>query len=308
MRLLNHIARRTIRQNSDPTVRLAGAVSHTSAALPDRPVVQLIGEVNHPDFSDAIALLENSALVHASADFSPELIVIAQSRPGAIRSSKIEQLRRRAPLAGVVALLGTWCEGGSRTGRPWPGITRLYWYEFPAWFRRQLKLRAAGCCPDWAQSDFASRHLEAARPCALQTARMPAVACRGVVELCAPHRATALALSDVLQPAGYATVWQRPGQSGPVVWGAVAGIWDGGQLDEREADELAIFCRRLRRYRAPVTAILDFPRRDRVALALECGAATVLGKPWLNDDLLATIEQHLHSHARSDEHSNNRAA
>jgi AmiR/NasT family two-component response regulator len=79
-------------------------------------------------------------------------------------------------------------------------------------------------------------------------------------------------------------------------------------LDERESHDLAAFCRRLDRYHTPVIAILDFPRRDRVQRALECGAAAVLGKPWRAEDLLGTIEQNLRSGAQVDGHANNRAA
>jgi hypothetical protein len=115
-------------------------------------------------------------------------------------------------------------------------------------------------------------------------------------------------LTDVLQAAGYATVWHRTRQHGAYVRGAVAGIWDAGQLNENEAVELAAFCRRLNRFRTPVIAILDFPRRHLVELAKEIGAAAVLGKPWLNDDLLATIDHIQRTDSTSDKKTHNRAA
>src|SRR4051812_25178310 len=114
------------------------------------PAVQLIGEVDHPDFREAVGLLRSNAQF-ALADASPELIVVAQTRPDLICSDELNQLRRATPLARIVALLGSWCEGETRTGRPCPGVRRLYWYEFPAWWRRQLQLRAANRCPDWAR-------------------------------------------------------------------------------------------------------------------------------------------------------------
>jgi|SRR5688572_15927611 len=252
-----------------------------------RPTVQLVGQVEHSDFADALRLLREQAnVVDAAAITSPELVVIAQCRPGAIANNVIEQLRRRAPLAGIVALLGSWCEGESRTGRPWPGVPRLYWYEFPAWWRRQSTLRAAGLCPDWARPfDFGFRisdfgfESEGIRN-----------ATRGVVVLSVPVRDTRLAIADVLADAGYATVWHRIGWPDCEVHGAAAGIWDGGQLDDREADDLALFCRKLSRDGAPVIALLDFPRRDRVRRAIDLGALAVLGKPWRNEALVATLE------------------
>jgi hypothetical protein len=104
------------------------------------------------------------------------------------------------------------------------------------------------------------------------------------------RRETADVLSDLLQGAGYATVWQSPALRLPVVRGAAAGIWVGGQLSDHEADDLREFCRQMARDAAPVVALLDFPRRDCVDRALKIGAATVFGMPWLNADLVATLQ------------------
>ncbi len=59
----------------------------------------------------------------------PELIVVGQVRPGQISSAEVEQIHREAPLARLVALLGEWCEGETRTGAPWPGVPRVYWHQ-----------------------------------------------------------------------------------------------------------------------------------------------------------------------------------
>jgi AmiR/NasT family two-component response regulator len=37
-------------------------------------------------------------------------------------------------------------------------------------------------------------------------------------------------------------------------------------------------------------ALLDFPRRERLQQAIALGATAVLGKPWQNDALVATLE------------------
>jgi hypothetical protein len=301
MSLRDYIAIHALRREAESICQFPGKKLESARDAADQLVVRLVGDIDHPDFRDAIGLIQRSAIVYSRVDVSSELIVLAQSRPGTIRTSTVERIRHDAPLAGIVALLGSWCEGETRTGRPWPGVQRFYWYEFPAWFRRQLALRNAGRCPEWAQCDLGLRSADFGLRNALG-------ASRGVIQLSVAHRETADAMTDALDAAGYATVWHRRGECGTYVRGAVAGIWDGGQLDESEAGELASFCRRLDRYHTPVVAILDFPRRDQVARALECGAAAVLGKPWRIDDLLATVEQNLRSSARSDGHTNNRAA
>ena len=51
---------------------------------------------------------------------SPDVIVVAQAFPGQFSHQAIDRLRRLAPLARMVGLMGSWCEGEMRTGSPWP--------------------------------------------------------------------------------------------------------------------------------------------------------------------------------------------
>ena len=240
------------------------------------PSVWLVGDFEHPDFAEAVAL------VRATADVGPalpEVIVLAQSRPGVIRAREIERLRRSAPLAGVISLLGSWCEGETRTGRPAAGVRRLYWYEFPTWWQRQLVLRAVGRCPEWARAEDSRSRIA---DCGLPLERI------AVETTCWD---TAAALADVLNSVGSETIWLRPGREQVEIRGVTAGIWEGGQLSDAESERLAEFCARLATFNAPVVALLDFPRRDRCEVARRAGAAAVLGKPWVNVDLMATLRQ-----------------
>jgi hypothetical protein len=181
----------------------------------------------------------------------------------------------------VAALLGSWCEGETRTGRPLPGIHRLYWYEFPAWWRRQLQLRAANHCPDWARPAT-----QLTRQCVPGHPRSRS----GLIVLRTLRRDNADALADALGDAGHSTAWHQHGRVRPHTRGALAGIWDGGQLNDAEVADLELFCTQMSRDGAPVVVLLDFPRRDRVDRAYAAGAAAVLGKPYLNSDLLQVIE------------------
>jgi hypothetical protein len=242
----------------------------------NRPGVWLVGDVEHRDFAEAIALLRASADTDTGA---PEVVVLAQSRPGTVRASELQRLRRCAPLAAVVALLGSWCEGETRSGRPLAGVRRFYWYEFPNWWRRQLMLRAAGRCPDWARDQDGGLRIA---DCGLKLGRVAvAAACWD----------TLAAMGDVIGNLGADCVWYRPQTFDDAERRFAAGIWAGGQLSDVEAARLASFCARLAACHAPVIALLDFPRFDRCAAAERAGAAAVLGKPWLNADLVATLER-----------------
>jgi hypothetical protein len=98
-----------------------------------------------------------------------------------------------------------------------------------------------------------------------------------------------MAIADGLKATGAETIWLRPGNRDGAWPSVTAGIWEGGQLSDAEAEQLATFCQRLTENDAPVVALLDFPRRDRCEVARRAGATVVLGKPWLNVDLAATL-------------------
>jgi hypothetical protein len=253
-----------------------------------RLAVKLVGAADHPDFRDAMALLRVTARTETNSNASPEVIVVGQSRPGQVSQHEIESFQRRWPLAGIVAVLGSWCGGEIRTGRPWPGVKRFYWYEFPMWWQQQIALREAGLCPEWARAT-----VETYRDPSIHNPGYPLGATirnpKGAILLSTANRNTADVLAESLHRAGYATVWNPRPHAKSVVRGAVAGVWDGGQLDDDEVPDLAAFCRSLARDATPVVALLDFPRRDRCEVAKQLGVAAVLGKPWINADLVTTI-------------------
>jgi hypothetical protein len=241
----------------------------------NKPAVWLVGDVDHGDFVDAMALVRSTAHVeHAQ----PEVIIVAQCRPWSFGNWDVDRLRRSAPLAGVVSLLGSWCEGETRTGRPLTGTQRLYWYEFPSWWRRQLLRRSMGFCPAWAS---AVEHRRRAS-CTIHGSRVAVIT---------SSFDSAEAIRDVVQAAGGESSWWRSGAAGNASGEVDVGLWLGGQLNDAEANQLADCCARLAKQGAPVVALLDFPRRDRCAIARQAGAAAVLAMPWCNADLVAELSR-----------------
>jgi hypothetical protein len=271
------------------SLRKHEAAEASPLARPQPPRLRVVGDTAHADFRDALSIMRGDALMRLHSSDSSELVVVAQSRPDGVSHAQYEQLQRESPLAGILSLLGSWCEGETRTGKPWKGAHRVFWYDFPEWWRRQMRLRNAGQCPDWARvPDFG---LSAVADKLLSDHGLPECVGQnlGVILLYTPRRATAEALSDVFNQCGYSTAWHSPGRPRPFVKHVVAGVWDGGQLDDFEAADLAGFCAQSNVDATPVVALLDFPRRDRVDLAMNVGAAVVLAKPWVNNDLVAAV-------------------
>lgn len=259
------------------------------------PSIKVIGEIGHADFANAVALLRSTAAWLIDPSRAPEVVIVFNSRPASVAPQEIERRQRCWPLASFVVVAGSWCEGELRTGWPTKGVRRFYWHEFPGWWRQQLRLHRDGRCPEWARPIQDIYRVPTAVALTKPFPNDPLRAGRhwrhGVVVIHAADRYMSEAIADVLHDAGFATIWQPPGRPAPVTRGAVAAIWDGGQLSDKEEDDLAMFCRARRHDATPVIALLDFPRRERCDVAIQLGAAAVMGKPWFNRDLVSRIRQ-----------------
>jgi hypothetical protein len=256
-------------------------------------VVYTTGALNDAQFVESLEWIHATAVCSPDDAVPPEVIVIAQSRPGEFSKRELEAMRRRWPLAGVVTLCGSWCEGEVRTGRPWAGVHRLFWYEFPTWWQQQIALRSAGLCPAWSRPVFDAYRV------APRTTKLTPPRRRGLVVIRAANRDSSDAIGDMLCHHDFAVAFAPHGNPATIVRGASCGIWDGSQLDDREASDLGAFAQSLSRDGAPVIALLDFPRIDRYSAAIKLGAAAVLGKPWINADLAAMIQYLEDDHAKT---------
>lgn len=221
--------------------------------------VLAVGNAAHSDFDETREILRRETEFYSvpngefaaswlSANPPFDWVILFQSRPSELPRDIVERLSPLAGSAQFVSLLGSWCEGELRTGRPWPTVPRIYWHAFPSWWRTKTG------------GNTISR--------------------RGHVAVSAGDFSTAETLIDALAIEGWSATWWPRHAALPLSSGVSVGIWVGGQLNGLEAVQLDAFCRRMREEQAPVFALLDFPRRDRVDLARRIGALTVLGKPW----------------------------
>lgn len=215
----------------------------------------------------------------------PEVIVVAQSRPGQIQPFQVEQLHAASPLSRLVVLAGSWCEGELRSGRPCQGVIRVLWHQ---WQPRLIPFLQPGAAPD------------------LEAWRMPRTASlderlAGTVDRVWPRRAGLIAihtdtqqafsaLSEACQAGGYATVWHVPGAA-VATRGVVAALADGIGCDVSGRSFLRQVVRGHRP--APVIALLDFVRRQDEEAAKAEGVFAVLAKPFLVYDLLWYLDRSL---------------
>jgi hypothetical protein len=286
--------------------------------------ILFLGDATRPEFHESRANLErwgsiadfddvDSATAALSDDrLSPDLVVLAQAFPGQFSHQVIDRLRRLAPLARLLGLMGSWCEGEMRSGSPWPATVRTYWHQWPARGGRQLRRLAMGQSCSWAlpltATDEERLLADAASPpcspkrvspmCATAWNKQcrpgtplppPLVPCSGALVVVYSHsREMADWLSAACRGRRLATIWQRD----PVfahVQGAMAAIFDGTDLCGDECDALRRVADALRP--TPVIALLSFPRIDDHNRALSAGASTVLSKPLLVEDLLEALDR-----------------
>lgn len=286
------------------SVAIPTTVPSPSAHQTTRPSPDLIaaGPWDHAEFAILRQTLDptnrwpTKATLYAAVEdvlqqaVPPELVLLAQARPGSDEQAHVERLRHAAPLTRIIIVAGAWCEGELRTGHPLAGVVRLYWYEFPSWWQAALDRIARDESPSWAEPLDDPR---AAQPS--PTVDAPRDLTGHVVAVDATDYAVYETLAALLSPHGCSCVWQPRHRPELFREAPTLGIWDGGQLDPRELESLHSFCTRLAASQAPVAALLDFPRVEHINQAQSAGAAALRAKPYpasaLIDELLALLAE-----------------
>lgn len=271
-------------QGASSDLRPPTAGSDSSQAI----TVLLVGAVEHAEFQSAIEELRRrcsllfAANVNAAieclreATEPPVLIVLAQSRPGEIGIEQVERLRCEAPLARFVGLLGSWCEGETRSGSPWPGVLRVYWHQ---WMRILPELAAleTGRCSAWSLPITASDEERLLwRAAENQPMR------RGLAAIACADFAMAQWLVDACRACGLATVRVSP-QRADDFQGAELVLWDVGPDESRATAELGMLKRAFPS--SDILALVSFPRLEDRQRLLAAGVAAVLAKPLSAADL-----------------------
>ncbi len=257
--------------------------------------ILVVGDTRRREFLAARRSLSPLGQVYESPDvpaaldfmrrrpLHPEVIVVAQAIPGQFSGEQIEQLRAHAPLARLVALLGSWCEGEMRTGTPWPAAIRLYWHQWPGPIHRELTALCEGRGLGWSLPMTATEEerllIEPASDEPLRS---------GLVVVVSDDYNMADWLSAACRRRGWATVWRRPGEAIRAA-GAEAVVFDGDLASDGELMEIGRLGNALPE--AWLVVLLAFPRVDDVSRARRAGAGRVLSKPIGVADLWWALEQ-----------------
>ncbi len=250
--------------------------------------ILFLGGIERPEFCDLRPALQSLGRVHCisrvegaikaleTGEIVPDVIVIAQAFPQQFSHRDIDRLRRLAPLGRILVLLGSWCEGETRSGRPLPAAVRVYWHQWIAQGEREFKRLIQGQCPSWGLPVTATDE----ERLLMSTEQSPTLG-HGLVAIHARSVEMADWLSAACRRRGYSTVLVRPPQYAPI-GGVVAAIFDGSDLGGAELDQLRGLVACLGN--VPVVVLLDFPRIEDKRSAIAAGAAAVLAKPFFLED------------------------
>jgi CheY-like chemotaxis protein len=270
--------------------------SSDSITRPPRPSVLLIGDRDHGDFTEALDWVKQHCDVQsvAAADeawtspspmAAPHVVLFAQSRPGQFAQADVEAIHARSPLSRLVVLLGSWCEGEMRTGKPWAGVVRIYWHQWAARMIPELTPGHTDLGGVWRLPRTASGTEQLAHAAEGSWRRG-----QGLVVIHTRLFCDYRALSDACLAGGYSSTWDHP-HCASFAAGTAAVLCN---LIGGAPDEAALVALLARRYApAPVITLLDFLRSDDRHRMLDAGAAAVLAKPFLVGDLLWIIDHQL---------------
>lgn len=271
---------------------------NSSSAETSGLVIVCVGRTKRSEFLDVLPSLAPWGTVftaptpHAAhaqltrESLAPDVIVLAQSYPGEFTDKQIDDLRRDSPLARLVAVLGTWCEGEMRSGTPWSGAVRVYWHQWKPHCHSEMQRLLAGRESVWSLPPTAGDEERcltiAARTHERGTSpRFQQAAGHGLVDIVTDQYDVFDLLAAACRDRDYEPRWlqtlDEPQADAPAVV-----VFDAAG----DANVELIRFRRLRLQKDAVVIVLaDFPRIADCNRFLRAGATAVLSRPFFWDDL-----------------------
>ena len=230
----------------------------------------------------SLKAVELSELLQADSSFdknaSPDLIVLCQSRRGTVLPAANEQLISMFPLAARVVLLGSYCEGERRSGKPLEGWHRRFWYQWPAFFGlfefallegidHPCQLPSTASASDLLLSEISFAEFA--------DGQQPSI------ELNCRWDSERQWFVDLFEHFGCQVFLDRENSQSDIL------LVVRDSLDDQTVGEIKALCDRDR----PVCLTLNFPRIQEWNLAFEMGIASLFGRPFVNSEVFYSILQ-----------------
>ena len=254
--------------------------------------ILVTGDFWHTDFQAIVSKFDVPVTlvpfdkVETVVEQSYDLVVLAQSRRDQFLDAEVEALLTNFPAAPVVGLLGSWCEGESRSGQPYPGFIQVYWHQWEGRYSQFIEQLGKSGITSWhaPRTSTLSDHIVARR---IQKDFSLGSAYIGVS---AWTRSEFEMLDDALTSFGWRSrwversIWDTASSATISVMCVIADSWTA-ELEKR------IRWLGLEIPDVPLVLLLNYPRQSDSESIASAGISSVVSKPFELQDLKVAIKK-----------------
>jgi len=254
------------------------------------PQILVSGDYWHSDFRKALSNLAAPATmvpleqVDSVAQGNYLIFVLAQSRRDQFSQETVDRIRQQIPDIPIVNLLGTWCEGENRSGKPLTGVTRVPWQHWDSQFERFCMQIVEGVTTDWHQP-LTTTVADRSRDFAIDPGFGKLLMGKKIL-ISAQATATFESLADMLKDYQCQSFWAEGGESLQDESPDVVLVDGNGASEEFK---LRIEGLQKAFSEVPVVVMLNFPRKQCFASLATLGIEEVVSKPFTHNEFLSSL-------------------
>lgn len=252
--------------------------------------VLITGDYWHPEFRTIVSSFDVPVTlvaiekIETLSDSRFDLVVIAQSQRSQFLGDDIEKIHSMFINTPVVGLLGSWCEGETRSGTPHPGLTRIYWHQWVGRYDRFVEQLAQSGITSW----HLPRTFSVADRILADSQLSDASAEIAYVGISAWTRTQHDMIADAISHFGWQSRWVE------------RAIWDAESSDLISAIcvDADSWCQDLNRRiqwirqeipETPIVLLLNYPRESELDEIQRAGISDVISKPFELFDLRSAL-------------------
>ena len=264
--------------------------------------ILISGDYWHEDFREPFSRLEVPATMVPTQQIQSvfgrqfHLIVLAQSRRDQISQSTIDFLRSELFEVPIVLLLGSWCEGENRSGKPLQGVNQVLWHQWDSRFERFCIQMKEGLKSDWHQPLTASVS-DRVRDFAPDSAISEMLQGKKVL-VSSEDSTTFESISDMLSIYQCAGFWAESRESGAADVDAIC--VDGNGASEELIDRIVNLKAKFEN--VPVSVMLNFPRQQDLDSLMAVGVKEVVSKPYTHNEFLHSLTRSMAGNGEAQRH------
>lgn len=255
-----------------------------------QPRILVTGDYQHSEFSwmlnqdPRIRRIPVNQLEALDGVF--DLVVIAESVPNQFPGELIEKIQAKFPLAPMVALVGSWCEGETRSGVPRAGLRRVYWHQWEG--------RLAAFIDQFHRCGITSWHAPGTATTGdlilpVEGNCVGSTPTGSVVAVSAIRASQFQVLNDSLARLDRDCLWLEQSWELPDLENFKGILIDTAAIDADLYDRI----KKIRRLapRSAMIVLASYPRIQEIQRLLDLGVCRVVSKPHTMDDLRAALSE-----------------